>query len=53
MLLSGYIPSLYADAIFVQDVFGGADTKYLASQGTDMAKRRAGECSLTRKLIRD
>ena len=33
MLLSGYIPSLYADAIFAQDVFGGADTKYLADKG--------------------
>ena len=53
MLLSGYILSLYADAIFAQDVFGGADTKYLAAQDTDRAKRRAGECSLTRKSIRD
>lgn len=26
-----------------QDVFGGADTKYLAEQDTDRAKRRASE----------
>ena len=39
-------------AYIVQDVFGGADTKYLASQDTDRANRRAGECSLTRQLIR-
>jgi arylsulfatase A-like enzyme len=27
----------------IQDVFGGADTKYLAAQKTDIAKRNASE----------
>jgi hypothetical protein len=39
--------------IVLQDVFGGADTKYLAAQSTDRKKRDAGKRTLSfrRKLL--
>ena len=33
--------------IVLQDVFGGADTKYLAAQSTDRKKRDAGKQRLS------
>ena len=37
--------------IVLQDVFGGADTKYLAAQSTDRKKRDAGKHTLSPRIM--